>query len=169
MERPHHRLQPALGAAIALLLIAAPARADTPPADPLPIVVADLDYTDTSGEARDQRAEHAARLQAFAGAIRADLARTGKYRVLTFVCSSDPCSGRETNPAVLIDDARKSGARLMLYGGIHKMSTLVQFAKIQMLDLHTGQVVFDRLITFRGDTDEAWQRAEQFVARELTQ
>jgi hypothetical protein len=147
----------------------APARADTQPVDPLPIVVADLDYTDTSGEARDQRAEHAARLQAFAGAIRADLARTGKYRVLTFVCSSDPCSGRETNPAVLIDDARKSGARLMLYGGIHKMSTLIQFAKIQMLDLDTGQVVFDRLITFRGDTDEAWQRAEQFVARELAQ
>jgi hypothetical protein len=30
-----------------------------------------------------------------------------------------------------------------------------------------GRIVFDRLLTFRGDTDEAWQKAESFVARDV--
>jgi len=28
--------------------------------------------------------------------------------------------------------------------------------------------VLDKLVTFRGDTDEAWERAEAFVVREVT-
>jgi hypothetical protein len=49
------------------------------------------------------------------------------------------------------------------------MSSLVQWAKIQIADEEQGQVVFDRLLTFRGDTDEAWQRAESFLARDVLQ
>ena len=47
------------------------------------------------------------------------------------------------------------------------MSTLVQWAKIQVADEEQGRIVFDRLLTFRGDTDEAWQKAESFVARDV--
>jgi hypothetical protein len=47
------------------------------------------------------------------------------------------------------------------------MSTLVQWAKIQVADEEQGRIVFDRLLTFRGDTDEAWQKAEAFVARDV--
>ena len=47
------------------------------------------------------------------------------------------------------------------------MSTLVQWAKIQIADEEQGRIVFDRLLTFRGDTDEAWQKAESFVARDV--
>jgi len=28
-------------------------------------------------------------------------------------------------------------------------------------------VVFDRLLSFRGDNDEAWRRAEKFAARQI--
>ncbi len=152
-------------AAFALLFLSAPAVAESP--IPPTIVVADFDYSDTSGEIRDQQAEHAARLQAFARAIRTDLAQSGKYRVIDFNCSSDPCSA--ASASTLIEDARKAGARLVLYGGIHKMSTLIQHGKFQMLDLDNGKLVLDRLISFRGDSDEAWQRAERFLARELLQ
>jgi len=155
----------ASAAAFALLLFSAPARAESPP--PPAIVVADFDYTDSSGETRDQQIEHAARLQAFARAIRADLANSGKYRVIDFVCSSDPCSAAKA--PTLVDDARKAGAKLVLYGGIHKMSTLIQNGKFQMLDLDDGKLVLDRLISFRGDSDEAWQHAERFLTRELLQ
>jgi len=40
----------------------------TPQAPPIPIAVADFDYFDTSGEPTNQKAEHQARLQAFAAA-----------------------------------------------------------------------------------------------------
>ena len=49
------------------------------------------------------------------------------------------------------------------------MSTLVQWAKIQIADEEQGRIVFDRLVDFRGDTDEAWQKAESFIARDVLQ
>ena len=68
------------------------------------------------------------------------------------------------NPSELQKAARAAGAKLVLLGGVHKMSTLVQWAKIQIADEEQGQV---RLLTFRGDTDEAWQKAESYVARDV--
>jgi hypothetical protein len=47
------------------------------------------------------------------------------------------------------------------------MSTLVQWAKAEVIDLRSGQIVLDKLFTFRGDTDQAWRRAEEFISNEL--
>ena len=63
--------------------------------------------------------------------------------------------------------AKAGGARLLVVGGIHKMSTLVQWARVRVIDLTTERAVIDRLFTFRGDTNEAWTRAESFVSREI--
>jgi hypothetical protein len=73
------------------------------------------------------------------------------------------------NPFELQKAARAAGAKLVLLGGVHKMSSLIQWAKIQIVDEEQGRIVFDRLVTFRGDTDEAWQKAESFIAREILQ
>jgi len=73
------------------------------------------------------------------------------------------------NPSELQKAARAAGVKLVLLGGVHKMSTLVEWAKIQIADEERGQIVFDRLLTFRGDTDEAWQKAESFIARDVLQ
>ena len=59
--------------------------------------------------------------------------------------------------------ARRAGARLVVYGGIRKMSTLVQWGRIQVLDLDSNQLLLQRVITFRGDTDMAFSRAAAFV------
>jgi hypothetical protein len=64
--------------------------------------------------------------------------------------------------------ARRAGAQLLLFGGIHKLSTLVQWAKAQVIDMQTEQLVFDRLMTFRGDNDDAWQHAEAFLVKDIT-
>jgi hypothetical protein len=136
-------------------------------AEPIPIAVADLDYADTSGEARDQQAEHAARLRAFVDQLRADLEQDGRYRVVTVACRPSPCTAQRSVGTDLVEDARAAGARLLLYGGIHKMSTLIQHSKVQVVDLEANKLVFDRLISFRGDTDESWQRAGRFLVREL--
>jgi hypothetical protein len=42
---------------------------------------------------------------------------------------------------------------------------LVQLAKFD----NTQNVVFDRLLTFRGDDDAAWEHAEMFLEREILQ
>jgi hypothetical protein len=47
------------------------------------------------------------------------------------------------------------------------MSTLVQLAQTAAIDTTSQRVVFRKFFTFRGDNDEAWQRAERFVSEEL--
>ena len=135
-------------------------------ATPVPIAVLDLVYVDTSGEPRDQTQEHAARIRRFSDALRSDLARSGKFRVVTPQCGAAQCSaGGE--PSELVAQARAAGAKLVLIGGVHKQSTLIQWAKVQAVEVDGGRPVLDKLYTFRGDTDEAWERAEAFVAREV--
>jgi coenzyme F420-reducing hydrogenase delta subunit len=151
--------------AAALLIGAAPARGEGPRMQPIPIAVADFDYVDTSGEARDQRADHEARLQAFMRAVRADLAGSGQYRVVALVCSRTPCPG--AGSAEFKKDALASGAQVVFYVGIHKESTLLQWMKDEAVEVETGRQVFARLMTFRGDTDESWMHSERFLIKQI--
>jgi hypothetical protein len=132
------------------------------------IAVLDFNYSDTSGEEREQSAYHEARLQDFARTVRTDLEQSGRFRIVPITCQPDPCSLTASDPAELVGAARRAGARLLLFGGIHKMSTLVQWAKAQVIDVQTQQLVFDRLMTFRGDDVNAWQHAETFLVKDLT-
>src|ERR1041385_7912433 len=151
-------------AAVTLLCGAALAAAQG--ASPVPIAVLDLVYLDTSGEPRDQTQEHAARIGRFSETLRSDLERSGKFRIVTAQCGTGPCSA-SGEPSELVARAREAGAKLLLIGGVHKQSTLIQWAKVQAVDVEAGRPVLDKLYTFRGDTDEAWERAEAFVAREV--
>jgi Protein of unknown function (DUF2380) len=146
--------------------VASPAAAADGAPSPVPIAVLDLAYIDTSGEPRDQTQEHAARIRRFSDALRGDLERSGRFRIVTAQCGGAPCSaGGE--PSELVARARAAGAKLLLIAGVHKQSTLIQWAKVQAVDVDAERVVLDKLLTFRGDTDEAWERAEAFAAREV--
>ncbi len=128
------------------------------------IAIVDFDYVDTSGESRDQRREHEIRLLNFMSALRRDLVAHGQFRLLTIAVDPSRLSDSLSNPLAA---ARDAGADILLIGGIHKMSTLVQWAKVQAVQLATGQIVFEKLYTFRGDTDEAWRRAEHFISADI--
>jgi Protein of unknown function (DUF2380) len=56
---------------------------------------------------------------------------------------------------------------IRIIGGIHKTSTLVQWAKVSIIDVGRNRVLSDKLYTFRGDNDEAWARAEAFIAEDI--
>ena len=155
----------ASGTAI-LLLAAGLCGAGTETA-PIPIAVLEFDYLDTSGEIRDQSATHSALLEQFATTLRNDLQASRRYQVVSMSCEVDPCSIMQTDPSQLLEAARRAGARLLLFGGVHKMSTLVQWAKAQVVEVETDKLVFDRLLTFRGDDEGAWRHAEGFLAKEL--
>jgi Protein of unknown function (DUF2380) len=144
------------------------AQADVATTQPVALAVLDLDYVDTSGEPTDQTTAHQRRAADFVGGLQRDLAANGQYRIVPMSCGSAPCEP-VMSPAEIQKAARAAGAKFVLLGGVHKMSTLVQWAKIQIADEEQGRIVFDRLLTFRGDTDEAWQRAESFIARDVLQ
>ena len=149
----------AIGAAAAL---SCPMRLS---AAPLTIAVADFDYVDSSGEVRDQRAEHRARVAHFAELVRADLGAQGDTRVLPLECAEPPCTPINMGPDNFIAAGRRSGARFVVYGGIRKMSTLVQWGDVELLDLEANKLLLKRTVTFRGDNDEAFSRAAAFVGQ----
>ena len=65
------------------------------------------------------------------------------------------------------DVAAECCTGIRIIGGIHKTSTLVQWAKVAVIDVKSNHVLFDKLYTFRGDNDQAWDRAEAFMADDL--
>ena len=152
-----------IGAAAALSFQIPSQASAAPSATPLTVAVADFDYIDTSGEVRDQRAEHQARMQHFTELLRENLGSQGGLDVMALTCAEPPCTPINMQPARFIDASRRSGARFVLYGGIHKISTLVQWGDVQLLDLEADKVLFRQNVTFRGDTDEAYRRAAAFV------
>jgi Protein of unknown function (DUF2380) len=131
--------------------------------DAVPVVVADFDYEDTSGEMEDKRAAHTARVKMFPNLVRERLAREDKYKVLRLDCAKATCSSDGIGAEDLVAAALTADARLLVYGRIHKMSTLIQWGSIQVVDVQRKQLLLNRLFSFRGDTDEAFRRAAEFV------
>jgi Protein of unknown function (DUF2380) len=161
-ERPKDRTKAALtaiGIAAALSCQPNPGRS----AAPLTIAVADFDYSDTSGEVRDQSAEHRARMVQFTELVRENLGTRGDYRVLPLDCPRSPCTPVNMHPDDFLAAARRLGARFLVYGGIRKMSTLVQWGDVELLDLEAGKLLLRRTLSFRGDNDDAYRRAASFV------
>ncbi len=137
--------------------------------DDLPAVaLADFSYKDTSGEVRDQTQEHRARLDMLNRLFRENLANGGKFSVIEFSCESSQCVVEDgVAPPALAESAAKAGARYLVVGGVQKMSTLVQWGRVVVLDLKERNALLDRLYTFRGDTDDAWRHAALFALRHV--
>jgi hypothetical protein len=133
----------------------------------IPVAVANFDYRDTSGEVKDQSAQHAKRMRLFDRLLRDRLAAERHYDLRRLDCKKQACSAGSMKPNALIEAARHAGARLLIYGGIHKMSTLIQWGNVQVLDLRNKKLLLDRTFTFRGDTDKAFRKAAEFIAQTL--
>jgi hypothetical protein len=152
-------------AVLALALCAGALGAE--PAERATIAVLEFDYVDSSGEPTDQTATHRAQLATFMRSVRSDLESRGPYRVVPLTCDPNPCSSDVAQIRDLVDSARKAGIKYVLLGGFHKASTLVQWARAQVIDVAAERLAFDRLLSFRGDDDRAWQRTEAFLVQEL--
>ena len=141
-----------------------PSRAE---GEPPVLAVAELQYVDTSGEVVDQSADHFRRLREFEASLRSDLVASGKIRNVALDCPANACSVGDIDAEHLLGIAQAAGAEYLLISSFHKMSTLVQWAKFDLVEVKTRNVVFNRLVTFRGDNDRAWRHAESFVVREI--
>jgi hypothetical protein len=131
------------------------------------MAVAEIQYIDTSGEPIDQSADHFRRLREFEASLRTDLAASGKLRSVALDCPPNACSVGDIDADPLLDKAQAAGAGYLLISSFHKLSTLIQWAKFDIVDVKTRKVVFNRLVTFRGDNDKAWRHAESFIVQEI--
>jgi hypothetical protein len=167
MKRPTTLRSLGLGLLAAAALYIGPVRQSRAQGEPPVLAVAEIQYIDTSGEVIDQSADHFRRLREFEASLRTDLAASGKVRNGTLDCPANACSVGEIEPGQLLDKAQAAGATYLLISSFHKLSTLVQWAKFDIVDVKTRHVVFNRLVTFRGDNDKAWRHAESFIVQEI--
>ncbi len=162
MARSFIRL-PALALTGILCGLASTASA-APASQPVALEIDDFSYLDTSAEPTDQASAHQIRLQAFTAGLRRDVEADDRYRLVPSSCAP-PCDGTVTPDRLRA--AAQAGTNILVVGGIHKMSTLVQWAKVSAIDVGARRVLFEKLYTFRGDNDEAWRRAETFVSQDI--
>ena len=142
---------------------AAFAGVDTPPT----LAAANFDFWDSSGEVRDQTAEHEARRKAFEATLRDGLSGNRKIELKALSCQAEQCSAQAPGLVALAAQAKTAGVKYLLFGEIHKMSTLVGWVKFAVVDLKDDKPICDRFMTYRGDTDEAWQHAARFTVRDV--
>jgi hypothetical protein len=132
----------------------------------LGISVDDFNYIDTSNEPTDQTAVHEKRLRAFVTALRDDVTADRRFELVPSSCAPNcPTEG----PALgdRLRAASQAGTQILIIGIVHKLSTLVQQVLTVAIDTTSQRVVFKKFFTFRGDNEEAWQRAERFVSEEV--
>jgi hypothetical protein len=132
----------------------------------LAVSVDDFNYIDTSNEPTDQTAVHEKRLRAFMTALRDDVTADRRFELVPSSCAPNcPTEG----PALgdRLRAASQAGTQILIIGIVHKRSTLVQLVWTVAIDTTTQRLVFKKFFTFRGDNDEAWQRAERFVSEEV--
>lgn len=134
---------------------------------PVPVAVLPIKLLDTSGEPTDQTLQHTDRLQRLAEDLTLDLTRTGWYRARLLPAKRllKECPAGEA--PCLLQAARAGGAELIFIGVVHKSSTLILQLWARLVDARTGRDVFSRDLNFRGDTDEAWRRAEGFLVAQI--
>jgi len=131
------------------------------------LAVASFSFEDTSGETRTDKTQHDAMVKDFQSIVSKTLSDKLKLDVTPLPCAADKCSVDDPGMESLADMAKKADARYLVAGGLHKMSTLVGWAKVVVVDLGPDGKVCDRLLSYRGDNTEAWERAAKFAARDL--
>jgi hypothetical protein len=122
-------------------------------------------FFDTSAEPRDQKAEHAARLAKLSDDLKAKLGENGLYRIVEAPPEASQCPAGDSD--CILTNIRRVGADLVLTGAIQKVSTMATNCWAGVFDAASGKRVFYRQLTFRGDTDLAWQRATDFLVHEI--
>jgi len=152
-------------AAVALVTMVAVSSAHAQPA--IAVAVANFDFVDTSGEARDQSATHSQRVKALSDFLREQLAGSGKLELVKLPCEASQCTATDPGFEQLAQQAKQAGARFVVIGVVKKTSTLIGWVEYSVLNVDDQRAVCGELITYRGDTDESWRRAAKFSAGQI--
>ena len=148
---------------ISLLLISA-ARAEPPK-----LAVFDLEMIDTSlqGEVDGPRTDEQARLLRTGDQVRKELADSGKFHVIDIAPVNVAAHGSNLQACGGCDVklAGELGADLAMTGVVQKVSNLILNINLYLRDVHTGQLVAAVSADMRGNTDESWSRATDYLVR----
>ena len=129
----------------------------------------EFEITDTS---RDNQlaptdAEHEARLAMVSERLRTRLAESGRFSITDIapVAKEARASNLQSCGGCDVSLAAKVGADLAITGMVRKISNLILGMTIFVRDARSGDTVAVAHASMRGDTDESWNRAVDWLVR----
>jgi Protein of unknown function (DUF2380) len=154
----------ALCLVVLLSLIVGPACADPPK-----LAVFDFEMIDSSlqGEVNGPRTDEQERLMRVGDQVRKSLADSRKFAVIDIapVNAAAHASNLQACGGCDIRLAEELGADLAMTGVVQKVSNLILNINIFLRDVHTGKLVAAASTDMRGNTDESWTRATNYLVR----
>jgi hypothetical protein len=149
---------------LAVLALAAPARADQPK-----VAVFDFELIDTSlqGEMSGPRQDEHERLSRAAVQLRRALAEAGRFQVLDLAPVADAAhnSNLQACGGCDVQLAERLGADIAVTGVVQKVSNLILNMNIYLRDVHGGKIITVMSADMRGNTDESWTRTMDWLIR----
>lgn len=138
-------------------------------ADPPKIAVFDFELMDTSlqGEVDGPRADEQGRLMRIADQLRKELTESGKFQLVDIspVNAAAHNSNLQACGGCDVQLAQKLGADLAITGMVQKVSNLILNINLYLRDAHSGKTVAVLSADLRGNTDESWTRAMNYLVR----
>ncbi|NDV85842.1 DUF2380 domain-containing protein [Aurantimonas aggregata] len=133
------------------------------------IALADFYYLDTSGEPGDRATEHQQRVDLFETVLREQLTANGRFEVVALECPLPECGVGSLSVEDAVNAAERVNADYVLLGAIQKISTLIGTGRLDLVDVPQRRSAMSRVLSFRGDSDEAFRRAAEFSARNVVE
>jgi PQQ-dependent catabolism-associated CXXCW motif protein len=151
---------------------AGPARTAEGPKVPK-MVVFDIELTGDLG-GPEFTAEHEARLAAESARLRQALERTGMYKILDTSGAKRTIDRLKSQQAYLhdcngcdLDVGRELHADLVFVAWVDRVSGLILTLTYEIHDVNTSQITARKSFDFRGDNDNAWNHAIDYMVRDL--
>ena len=113
------------------------------------------------GATNGPRADESARLAWLDHEMRRRLSRSGRVDVVDVANVADRTRARDLRTCGGCDAgfAGELGARYSVTGWVQKVSNLILNMNVVVRDAGTGEVVLSKSVDMRGNTDESWSRA----------
>jgi len=152
-----------------LLLLFCLLSASAAAAEPMRIAIFDFELIDTSleGEMKGTSPEEKARLAKLAPVLREKLAASDRYVVVDTAPVSDRARAQNLQACGGCDAtlAHEAGADVALTGTVQKVSNLILNLNIYVRDAKDDRLLQSMSADFRGNTDESWSRALNYLIR----
>jgi PQQ-dependent catabolism-associated CXXCW motif protein len=137
------------------------------------LAVLDLELTGDLG-GPEFEAEHAERLQTMSARLRQDLESTGMYQIVDNSGAQGLIDTLRSQQAYLhdcngcdLDVGRSLHADQVLVAWVDRVSGLILSLTYETHDVRTGQIAARKSFDFRGDNDNAWKHAIDYMVRDL--
>ena len=136
-------------------------------AGPPKVAVFDFELLDMSLEGGARRADEQERRARASQQLRKGLEASGRFAVVDIAPVRDEAAAANLQACGGCDVrlAREVGADLSVTGVVQKVSNLILNMNIYVHDASTGQRVAAMSVSFRGNTDESWTRALDYLLR----